>query len=160
MRSDVGGGGAGDYGESVECGPHLAPLISRGNYVLSPSPSPVNTRTTGHLHYLHLPSIYIPARRNTSLLLFALLAPIFAERVVAGHSCRNVASILHCPLLRCPSVPPNCPLRGNMKLGPIPFNVRHSQQQTCDLLVDDTCPANLSTELREKCPHILSTYCV
>ena len=57
MRSDVGGGGAGDYGESVECGPHLAPLISRGNYVLSPSPSPVNTRTTGHLHYLHLPSI-------------------------------------------------------------------------------------------------------
>ena len=53
----MGGGGAGDYGESVECDPNLAPLISRGNYVLSPSPSPVNMRTTGHLHYLHLPSI-------------------------------------------------------------------------------------------------------
>ena len=154
------GGGAGDYGESVECDPNLAPLISRGNYVLSPSPSPVNMRTTGHLHYLHLPSIYIPARRNTSLLLFTFTHFCRKGCIVAGHSCRNAASILHCPLLRCPSVPPNCPLRGNMKLRPIPVNVRHSQQQTCDLLVGDTCPANLSTELREKCPHILSTYCV
>ena len=51
---------------------------------------------------------------------------------------------------------------GNMKLGPIPFNVCHSQQETCDLPVDDTCPVDLSTGLREitKFPQKAPTYCL